>query len=217
MTDKRDTKDKKEKSLKKYRITIEIDPYELGKARIVRGIQRQMGPNWKDCSIDSCDCVPAYMAWLSVARALNQDPGPDLIGQLTNMLVVAIVDELKITTETKEQVMEKLNNEPDKLNTAFDHLMEAAEQTKKATGSKLPLAIFKHMKIVLVPDILADMIVETMTKLQEYADAHKDEIAVALAARKDQAAEQEKKHECTCETCTCDGSCGNENGPCGGC
>lgn len=206
--------EKKETKLRKYRITVEIDPYELGKAHIVRGIQRQMGPNWKDCSLDSCDCVPAYMAWLSVSKALNLDPGPDLIGQITNLLVMSVADEFKITNETKEQVVEMLKDTA-KLDIVFKRIFEAARQTKKDLGSKLPLAIAEHMKLVIVPEVLADLVVDTLARLKEYVETHKQELQVAAAEanRLKQSQEvladhtEEHRENCTCDTCMCDNSC----------
>lgn len=151
---------KEQKQEPAYRIVIEVSPAEQGGLKIQRTFNgKNVKGKWEEMSPDKCDFVPAYTVWHKIEQALlGERASADMVLQVTDMYLRAVIAELGLKDETKEEVEEKLSESEKVLVSIREDLIEAAKKTSEDLGAKLPLAILTSMEDGLSRSLMIDMI-----------------------------------------------------------
>lgn len=143
-----------------YRIVIEVAPAEQGGLKIQRTFNgKNAKGTWEEMPPDKCDFVPAYTVWHRVEQALlGERASADMVLQVTDMYLRAVIAELGLKDETKEEVEKKLAESEKVLTSIKNDLIDAAKKTAEDVGAKLPLAILTSMEDGLSRSLMIDMI-----------------------------------------------------------
>lgn len=159
----------KEQSNQRYRVVIEVAPANEGGLELTRTFHTKNDKgSWEEVSPDKCDFVPAYTVWHRVEMALlGERASADMVLQVTDMYLRAVIAELNLKNETQEEVEKKLNDSEKVLKEIREDMLDAAEKTSEATGAKLPWAILKGMEDGLSRSLMIDMIMIILDVMKE--------------------------------------------------
>lgn len=159
----------------RYRIIIDIEPKDSGHAAMRRLLKAKAGPSWSDCELDMCDCLPVYFAWTSIAKVLGQDPGPDIAGDMTSLVITLTLQKCGVVPgDDRDTVVRKITEAPGKVREVFNELVSAAKTATHNTGQKLHLAMARHMAGVLTAPVLADMAADAFIAAEKENEEGKD-------------------------------------------
>lgn len=155
----------------RYRIIIDIEPRDEEHAGMRRMLKAKAGVSWMDCELDHCDCIPVYMAWTSIAKALGQDPGPDIGEDMLSLVVTMTLQKCGVVPgDDRETVIRKITEAPDKVDEVYTELIAAAKTTSKTSGQRLHLAMARHMSKVLRGDTLAGLAADAVEEVARGED-----------------------------------------------